>query len=188
MRVLWSVRVALAAATVVSSVAGCTNTSTPPQRRSPVASQPPTANAVASTKSAGPTRPSSLTVFARLIDHHLPADDTGMHEAHGCDTSGPGRIVRITLLPDEPVPLCTIVRPDQQLEVVNRMVKVLHGRALRAEIGFGHQQRQGLAVGSSMLFRQPFKAYLAPGEHRFYYVSGRLSADIWLKHTAILSN
>ena len=170
MLVVWSVRIALAVATVVLSVAGCTNPSAQPQRRSPVVSQP------------------DLTVFARPIDHHLPADDTGMHAAHGCDTSRPGPIVRIPLLPDEPVPLCTIVRPDQQLEVVNRMVKVLHGRALRAEIGFGHQQRQGLAVGSSMLFRQPFKAYLVPGEHRLYYVSGHLSADIWLKHNANPSN
>lgn len=90
-------------------------------------------------------------------------------------------MVQVFLDPDEPIPLCVIVRPDQRLEVINRMVRVVHGRAQRGEIRFGHLRPQPLPVGSTLVFRQPFKAYLTFGEHSLYYLGIHTSVDLWLR-------
>ena len=87
----------------------------------------------------------------------------------------------LVIEPDGALPLCSVVGPQQELEVVNNMVAVLHGRAMVAHIGFAHEPRVTVPVGSAVLFVSPISRCLANGEHYLYYDAKSSPADIWLK-------
>lgn len=80
--------------------------------------------------------------------------------------------VTVTIHPDIPDPRCSLIKPEQKLEVVNARQETLYvaiGR-LAAEI----------APGESYLFDLPFGEYLAPGVHRIE-VQPCCGAELWLQ-------
>ena len=67
-------------------------------------------------------------------------------------------IVIVTINPDIPDPRCSVIHPEQKLEVINHREETL-------EIKIG-QLEATLAPGESHLFDLAFRDYLAPGVHR----------------------
>jgi len=81
-------------------------------------------------------------------------------------------IVTITIFPDIPDPRCALVRPDQQLRVVNQRAEVL-------QVSLAGQQAS-LEPGGEVLFEVPLGQLLAPGVHRIE-VSPCCGAELWLQ-------
>ncbi len=83
-----------------------------------------------------------------------------------------GPILTVTIYPDIPDPRCAIVRPDQQLRVVNRRAEVLQVSLAGLTAS--------LEPEAEVLFEIPFGRLLAPGVHRIE-VSPCCGAELWLR-------
>lgn len=83
-----------------------------------------------------------------------------------------GEVVTITIFPDIPDPRCTIIRPDQILQVVNQRGEDITIRLGQHQAQIGHDE--------SATFDQPFGDYLAPGVH-LIEVQPCCGAELWLK-------
>ena len=80
--------------------------------------------------------------------------------------------VTVTIYPDIPDPRCSLIQPEQKLEVVNAREETLLVSIGRLETELG--------PGESYLFDQPFGEYLAPGVHQIM-VQPCCGAELWLK-------
>ncbi len=98
-----------------------------------------------------------------------PAADS---PASGICAEFDGEKVTITIHPDIPDPRCTIIRPEQILEVVNQ-------RGEDITVRIGHHQAEAVH-GESVVFDQPLGKYLAPGVH-LIEVLPCCGAELWLK-------
>ena len=114
-------------------------------------------------------------------DENLPADGPEFpalatpvadSPAAGICAEFEGKVVKVTIHPDIPDPRCSLIQPDQILEVVNAQQETLTvsiGR-LAAEI----------APDERYLFDLPFGEYLALGVHRIE-VQPCCGAELWLQ-------
>lgn len=100
------------------------------------------------------------------------ATPVALQPAAGICGQSQGSVVTMTINPDIPDPRCVVVRPDQQLRVVN-------GRSETLEISLG-QLSATLQPGAEHTFDQPFGQLLLPGVH-VLGVSPCCGGEIWLK-------
>lgn len=70
-----------------------------------------------------------------------------------------GSLVTVTIFPDIPDPRCSLVRPKQQLRVINMRSETL-------QVSFAGLEAE-IAPGEEHVFEEPFGALLMPGVHRF---------------------
>ncbi len=92
--------------------------------------------------------------------------------AAGICASPGGNVVTVTIYPDIPAPRCTIVRPDQKLQVINRTLA-----DLQVSIG---RFTSTIPAGGDHTFDVPFGKYLAPGVHQLQ-VLPCCGPEIWLQ-------
>ena len=83
-----------------------------------------------------------------------------------------GTVVTMTINPDIPDPRCVVVRPDQNLRVVNRRDETLG-------VSLGRLSAT-LEPGTEHTFEQPFGHLLLPGVHSLG-VRPCCGGEIWLK-------
>lgn len=86
----------------------------------------------------------------------------------------------VDVVPGTPEPRCVRVRPDQQLQIINRS-NAFGQRGKTITVTWPPFGRRTLAVGRATLFRQDLGLYLATGVHDVgisLYAGG--GAEIWL--------
>ncbi len=106
---------------------------------------------------------------AVLPDLVTPVADS---PASGICATFDSEIVTFTIHPDIPDPRCSLIRPEQKLQVVNAREETLN-------VILGGRMAE-IAPGESYLFDLPFGEYLAPGVHRIE-VQPCCGAELWLQ-------
>jgi len=92
--------------------------------------------------------------------------------AAGICASFEGTLVTVTIFPGYADPRCTTVRPDQNLQIINRTLA-----PLQVHIG---TFSASLDPGADYSFRVPFGKYLAPGVHQVQ-VLPCCGPELWLQ-------
>jgi len=114
----------------------------------------------------------SESMPAENVDLQTLATPVADRPAAGICAEFEGERVTVTVFPDIPDPRCSLIRPEQVLEVVNAREETL-------VVTIGAFQAE-LPPGESHLFERPFGEYLAPGVHRIE-VQPCCGAELWLQ-------
>jgi hypothetical protein len=116
--------------------------------------------------------PAEESLPANSLEFPALATPVSDSPAAGICAEFEGKVVTVTIRPDIPDPRCSLIQPDQILEVVNSREETL-----LVSIG---QLEAELSPGESYLFDLAFGEYLAPGVHRVE-VQPCCGAELWLQ-------